>query len=83
MIDAARARRSQRTSNLFEQDAKAARIVVAPNCESRVDGSSCVRFKVLTAFSLARDRENEDNNQAGPVSIDVPQMREDTASAWI
>jgi len=37
----------------------------------------------LTAFSLARDRENGDDNKTSPVSIDVPQMREDTASAWI
>ena len=42
-----------------------------------------VFISTLTAFSLERDRENGDDNQTCRVSIEMPQMRGDAASAWI
>ena len=40
-------------------------------------------ISTLTAFSLERHRENGDDTQACRISIGVPRVRGDAASAWI
>ena len=67
------ARRSERTPDLFEEHTH-----TAASRRTRV-----AFISTLTAFSLERHRENGDDTQTCRISIDVPQMRRDAASAWI